>query len=84
MKVAAIKYRVIDNSTGHICCVIAVKKSEYDNFSPSVIADKFAYSLEHARHKAGSVHVWEEDEFNFSAGEEVRLVEYIRKPSDLS
>jgi hypothetical protein len=32
MKVPAIKYRVIDNTTGRICCVIAVKKSEAADF----------------------------------------------------
>lgn len=84
MKVPAIKYRVIDNITGRICCVIAVKISDAVNFSPSVIAEKFAHSLEHTSHQTATVHVWEEGEFIFSAGEEVRLVEYSQQPNDFS
>jgi hypothetical protein len=76
MKVPAIKYRVIDNTAGDICCVIAVKKSEMAGFSPLAIAEKFADGIEHANHKDAIVQVWEEDEFNFSTGEEVRLVQY--------
>jgi hypothetical protein len=56
MKFAAIKYRVLENTTDKLCCVIAVKKNEID---PSDIAKKFADSLDHPRHKTAYLQEWE-------------------------
>ncbi len=76
MKYSAIKYRVLDDTTGKLCCVIAVKKSETPGFIPLEVAKKFADGIEHANHNTASVQVWEDGEFEFSVGEEVRLVQY--------
>jgi len=77
MKIAAIKYRVIDKD-GNPCCVIAVKKVHAADFNHQIAAEKFANSLEHPRHKYATVQLWVEDEFNFGETETVRLVEYPR------
>ena len=84
MKVPAIKYRVVDNTTGQVVCVIAVKKSDVIDFSPSDIAQNFANSLERSSHQAATVQAWEEDEFDFSVGEDARLAGYTPQANEMT